>query len=134
MDSGETPRWRSPWAVVTASWLGRGAQGMAAAAAAASLSRQGSAVRLPRQRHRVPILLQHPSVRSGAQGPLEQVQPEAKPSTASDQASNGQAIAVSPTNGPPKLHFCDDTNEPEDVCNAQWLVVSRSFDFSRINA
>ncbi|CDI84754.1 erv1 / Alr family domain-containing protein, putative [Eimeria praecox] len=24
-----------------------------------------------------------------------------------------------------KLHFCDETNEPEDVCNAQWLVVRK---------
>ena len=39
-----------------------------------------------------------------------------------DAATDGAADAAAKNNNY-RLHFCDETNEPEDVCNAQWLVV-----------
>lgn len=74
-----------------------------------------------------PIMPGPPAGLQGPPTPSEKPRAaEVQPDSTSADSYGGQAAAdSSATAGTPfKLHFCEETNEPEDVCNAQWLVVS----------
>ncbi|KAL8447615.1 hypothetical protein Emag_004225 [Eimeria magna] len=121
MEPRKLPR-HSYWLGVASAWLRPGAQRCADVGAAAALSPRRSAFRLPGRRSKKPALLQQratsaPSGEAGEQGTTPR-QPSA-PSATFDLPAGENAAA----NETPQLHFCDDTNEPEDVCNAQWLML-----------
>lgn len=108
---------RPPWVSVVSSWLRQGARGAAVATTAASLSHHRSTIHLPGKGHSGVALLQQggSSVSVFVPGP-------SRPATAPSE-SCGKSEQLSDTS---RLHFCDKTNEPEDACNAQWLVVSQA--------
>ncbi|OEH75030.1 uncharacterized protein LOC34617867 [Cyclospora cayetanensis] len=141
MEPADTFRCPSPsTAISSASWIKGGLQKLARAASSLMLSRHNSTLSLPRHRHAAPLRLQHaPIASSGA--PLEPGDPvgiegaegaqRGAPVRESAADSDSSAGSRLPGEGGtedagkeiPQLHFCDYTNEPEDVCNAQWLVL-----------
>lgn len=120
MESGRTSQ-RPSWAGVGAPWLRLGARGSAVATVAPSY--QGLTVSLPGRGRGGPALLLEHGGTSLPQGTSEQPQQRTDASTAPDSVSASQTGDVALASGAPRLHFCEDTNEPEDVCNAQWLVL-----------
>ncbi|KAL8448830.1 hypothetical protein Emed_003538 [Eimeria media] len=123
MEPGKPPR-HSYWLSAASAWLRRGAQRCADTAAAASLSPRRSAFRLPDRSSRItPASLQQSSASSASSidaGEQGTASGQSSLSSANFELPNEEKDAAKET---PKLHFCDDTNEPEDVCNAQWLML-----------
>ncbi|KAL8438649.1 hypothetical protein ACSSS7_000022 [Eimeria intestinalis] len=115
MEPGNPPC-RLHWLGAASAWIGRGAKGSAYAAAAAALSPRRSTFRLPGLESRKPALLQ----RKAASDPHGEAAERAEASTRIPDLPAEEDVEAKES---PQLHFCDDTNEPEDVCNAQWLML-----------
>ncbi|KAL8269803.1 hypothetical protein Esti_006282 [Eimeria stiedai] len=121
MEQGNPPR-HLYWLGVASAWLRRGAQRSADAAVAAAHSSRRSAFRLPDRSSRKPALLQL-KVASASSGEAAEQAAAPRQSSASAATSDLPIEENAATKETPQLHFCDDTNEPEDVCNAQWLML-----------
>ncbi|KAL8439393.1 hypothetical protein Efla_001863 [Eimeria flavescens] len=121
---GEDAPGRPSWAGLASSWVLRWARGAARPAAAACLSSRRSAFRLPERGSRTAALLQEPGggpSKEEAAAPAEEASHQSNISEEAVGSSSKANSCEAPETL--KLHFCDDTNEPEDVCNAQWLVL-----------
>lgn len=121
MESGGTAG-RAPWPFAIPCWLRRWARGSAATATAAPLFCEKMPFRRQRQSRSAPAMLQPPK---GPSGPKSHGQQEAAAQAqgALGPMPDNEMTAASVTGTLPKLHFCEDTNEPADVCNSQWLVL-----------
>lgn len=125
MDSREKGG-RAPWAFAFPCWLKSWARSSAATATEAASFRQKINLRLQRQSLSTPVLLQPPKGLSGPKT-LGQQEAAAQAQSVAGPMLDNETTAASVIGSLPKLHFCEDTNEPADVCNSQWLVVSGTF-------
>lgn len=126
--TGPSRRRAPSWFVGTENLLQAALQGLAKSIGPPCPSLFRSVVCRLRSSLASPIMPSAPAALQGTPTPAEKPRAaEVHPDSTSADSYGGKASADSSaaTGTPFKLHFCEETNEPEDVCNAQWLVVSR---------
>ncbi|CDJ41499.1 erv1 / Alr family domain-containing protein, putative [Eimeria tenella] len=124
--TGPSRRRAPSWFVGTENLLQAALQGLAKSIGPPCPSLFRSVVCRLRSSLASPIMPSAPAALQGTPTPAEKPRAaEVHPDSTSADSYGGKASADSSaaTGTPFKLHFCEETNEPEDVCNAQWLVL-----------